>query len=684
MKRKLFTFFLLLVMVFAVGCNKKDKKTEPTPTPVPTSAPTPVPVNLAKENLSKLTESYDKALKMNPNNMIDFSKGVGYDMTMDISVGEQILGLLGITGLDSIRLDASIDMKDSIAYDIGLFLNTSEVLSATMYMDSENMMINLPKYSTEFASYSMKEILADAGYSDTSGLPESINPVNVLTLYDELLDSYRTLLTDFANNFKEDGIAPKSSIGTGDYVMTGDKHTVKATPADVVASLKKFMATMEKIYGDLGLDWTSLEDSEATALFLDYYTDEKGNFAWAFHTDNEPANQIVFINTDLGFCLYKTEDGDETLGMTSIKSTDNSGVIYVYFNEEELAEGELPEPMGTIDYEYSDNAVHAEIIIDTIEATLDFSNKNDIITYDLTLVMEGMSFVIKETVNNNKVDMTITLASYGIKYATIDVDMTIRDYVESSMPANTVDMETWAAGLDQEALLNDLSQLMTDYPFLALLFNFTEDDSYDDWEGITGTERTEPFVLPADYTDDFMNLTGWNVDSDGYIEFEPLEEEVLAAGKPSTGYDLLTISEDQIQQLFAIAEDATKDYNPYTYSSYWVWGSVEYESVDSYYDFSYEYVNSDVWENSIYLSFDAVSGDFIGVDINNPSKDEALRIANEMFKVLGGTYTITDTMAEDYSYDSVAGFSFRGYDASEYGANYYNVGISAYSSDWDW
>ena len=162
MKRKLLTFFLLLTLIFAVGCNKKDKNPEPTAAPAPTSTPTPVPVNLAKENLGKLTESYDKALKMNPNNMIDFSKGVGYDMTMDISVGEQILGLLGITGLDSIRVDASIDMKDTIAYDLGLFLDTSEVLSATMYMDSENMMINLPKYSSEFASYSMKELLEDA------------------------------------------------------------------------------------------------------------------------------------------------------------------------------------------------------------------------------------------------------------------------------------------------------------------------------------------------------------------------------------------------------------------------------------------------------------------------------------------------------------------------------------------
>jgi len=690
MKRKLLTLFLLLTMVFAVGCNKENKNSEPTPTPVPTSTPTPVPVNLAKENLSKLVEGYDKALEMNPNNQIDYSKGIGYDMTMDLSLGDQIKNLLGITDLDAIRLSAKVDMKDAISMDMGLFLNSSEVINAVMLMDSENVMMNLPKYSSSVAAFSMKEVLesADTGDVDIDTLTDSINPANAMALSEELMNSIRTGLTDLVACFKEDSITPKSSIGNGDYVMTGDKHTVKANPQDVIAVLKSFEAAMEKIYGELDFDWSDLESAEATALFLDYYTDEKGNYAWAFRTDEYPDDQFVFINTELGFCLYKVEGGTVTPGMTSIKSTENTGVIYLYFNEEELAEGELAEPMGTIDYEYAEDKVHADIVLDTIEATLDLSTKNDVTTYDLTLVMEGMSFVIKETASKEKVEMSMTLASYGIAYATVDVDMTIRDYKEVSIPTNTVDLETWAAGLDQEALTNDLTQLMTDYPFLAALFNSSEeDDSYDEWEGEDwsdgdDTQRTEPFVLPEGYTDDFMHMTGWNVDADGYIDFEPLESEVLAAGKPSTAYDMITLSEDQKQQLFLIAENAITNYEKSSYTYYNVWGSAEYQSVDSYYTISYEYANPDNWDDSVSFVFDAVSGDFIGVDIYNPSKDEALRIINEIFKVIGGTYTITDTMVEEGTYDADAGFSFYGYDAAQYGGNYYNVELSVYDSEW--
>ena len=70
------------------------------------------------------------------------------------------------------------------------------------------------------------------------------------------------------------------------------------------------------------------------------------------------------------------------------------------------------------------------------------------------------------------------------------------------------------------------------------------------------------------------------------------------------------------------------------------------------------------------------------MDIYNPSKDEALRIINEIFKVIGGTYTITDTMVEEGTYDADAGFSFYGYDAAQYGGNYYNVELSVYDSEW--
>lgn len=683
MKRKLFTFFLLLALVFAVGCNKKDKNPDPTPTIAPTATPTPV--NMAKANLEKAVTGYDELMNLQPNNQMDLSNGIGYDLTMDFSIGQQIKDILGLSDLDSLRLSGIVDMKDAISMDFGVSLNSSELLNAVMILDNSNVMLNFPKYSSSYAAFSMEEILKEAGVSDSLSILETINPANTMQLSNDIADMFRTRMTELNGCFKEESITPKSSIGTGDYVMTGDKHTIKADPKNVLAVLKSFVADMEKYYGELNVDWSDLETSSATAMFLDYYKDEKGNFAWAFHTDEAPGNQIVLISTELGFCLYNTENGTDTVGMNSVKSTENSGVIYLFFSEEELEEGELAEPLGTIDYEYSDTAVHAEIVIDTIEATLDCSMANDIINYDVTLVMDGFSFVIKEKASKEHVEMSFTLASYGIAYATVDMNMTLRDYADISIPANTVDIDTWLTTLDQEAMINDLTQLLTDYPILASLLGYSFDDlGGEEWSDGTETSRTEPFVLPAGYTDDFMHMTGWNVDSEGYVDFEPLESEVIAAGKSSTGYDLLPVSEDQVQKLFAIVETAVNNPEKNASAYYWVWGSAEYQDVASYYSVSYEFSNPDNWDDYITLSFDAISGDFIGVDICNPSKDEALRVANEIFQTLGGTYTITGDIAEAGTYDSDAGFSFYGYDAAEYGGNYYNISINAYNDDWDW
>lgn len=674
MKRKIFTLFLLLTMVFAVGCNKKNKTPDPTPAPTATSTPTPVPVNLAKENLSKLVAEYDKLMESEPTGQYDLSKGIGYDMTIDLSIGEQLLGLLGITDLDTIRLDASLDMKDAIAMDMGLFLNSSEVVNAVLCMTEDKMLINLPKYSSVYAAESLEAALAEAGYSDLEGLDFG----NTIQLSAEINTMLRSHLADLVACFKEVGITPKSSIGTGDYVMTGDKHTVTADSKDILAVLKAFEADIEKYYGELDMGLSDLDTSEVPTIFLDYYTDEKGNFAWAYRTDKALEDQFVLISTGLGFCLYQVEDGVATPGMTSIKSTEDTGVIYLYFEEQELAEGELAEPMGTIDYIYRDNYVHADIVVDTIEATVDLSTKNDVTTYDVTLVMDGISLIIKETASKEGVNMSMTLASYGIKYATIDIVMTMRDYKNINIPSDTVDLETWAAGLDLDALTNDLAALMAEYPSLAALFNLTEED---DWSGGDAFQETDPFVLPEDYTDDFMHMTGWSVGTDGYIDFEPLESEVLAAGKPSTGYDLLPISDDQTQQLLLTAESSVKNCLKNSYTYYNIWGSAEYGDVNSYYTVCYDYSNQDNWDDCIILTFDAVSGDFIGVDIYNPSKDEALRIANDIFKTVGGTYTLTDTLVEEGIYDGEAGFSAYGYDATPYGSNYYNVSLYVYYSE---
>ncbi|MBQ8189603.1 MAG: hypothetical protein IJZ44_07465 [Lachnospiraceae bacterium] len=701
MKKKIYTFTLLLALIFIIGCNKQKEypiptpivettaTVTPTPTSTPTPSPTPIPENLAKTNLKKLPELFDQIMSYSPQNTVDYSKGVGYDINIKFSIGSQIAELLGISDLKNISIDGTMDAKDTIAANLDFCLNDEKITNAHLFADSENLLFNLPAYSSNYALTTWEELMNSLNETETdteelrSSLPDNSKIISTLNVVDknalpsdeELINTFKSCMDDFIECFVEvPGITEHASIGTGDYLMTGEKHTVSANINELIAVLERLETELQVYYGDLNFGLDSLETDGATTLFLDYYTNGADCYAWAAYPDNSTSEPFVYINTPLGFCLYRVEeDGTETLGMYSVKSSEKAGTITLAFGEEE--------PIGTVDYEYSDNSISIYAVLDTLELTMEYSKTNDTIRYNATVLMDGVSVVIKETVTPTRTDVSASLASYGMEYLTMSVSTSTRDYVEIPVPTNYVDMNTWAEGLDQETLMADLMALMQKYPSLMSLFGGSEeeeDGEYSDdefWDEDDTRSETEPFTLPEDYTDDFMGMTGYAVDSDGYVDFYPVEDEVLAAGKPSTGYDTLALSDDQKQQLFTIAETAIPNCEKDTYSFYWIWGGIQYNDVQSYYSMDYEFNDPNNWDNSITISLDPISGEFISVDIYYASKEDALRIANEMFAVLGGTYTITDKMVEEYAINE-DGFSFSGYDGTEYGSNYYNVGIS--------
>ncbi len=679
MKKRIYCLFLLLTLLFIAGCNKDNTKTAPTPTTAATATPTPTPVNLAKANLDKLPAAFDKVMSYQKENAVDTSKGIGYDVNLNLSLGSQIISLLGLEGLENISLSGTYDTKnafDAFAADLTLSLNTSEIINALIYADATSLMFNLPKYSTSFASATWEELLTSADAEiDVDGLLNSFH-TEAAPSDEELFNILRSNLEKLTACFKPvDGITENVTIGTGDYTLNGDKYTVRADKNDLLAVLKSLEAELSLYVEDLTFHLEELEASSATAFTLEYYTDNNGSYAWSCYPDNAAAQPVSFINTSYGFCLYTiNESGAAEVTANSEKSSENSGIIYLLYDEE-------GDPTGFIDYKYSDNTFYFDAELDTIEIKMDGSTINDTISYDMTIVMDGISVVLKQKSSKDHTELTCTLASYGIEYGTLEIISDARDYAEASTPQNTTDITTWVEGLDQDTLVADLLQLLTDYPFLMDLLGAFDDTSSDFEDDPSRNEGS--FELPTDYTDDFIGMTGYQVDNDGYVDFEPSEDEVLAAGRPSTGYETLALTDDQKQRLSSLAEAAFPGCDKSISSYYWVWGNASYNNVLSYYSTEYDFTDSENWDNNIALTYDAVSGEFISVDIYHSSKDEALRIANEMFAVLGGTYTITAEMAEEYTYTD-DGFAFTGYDSSLYGGSYYNVGISVYNSDFGW
>jgi len=682
MRRKLYILLLLLTMVLAAGCNK-DKKTpdtDATPTIAATAAPTatPTPVNLAKENIDKLPAQFDKLLSYLPKEEVDYSNGIGYDIDMQFAVGEQLTELLGLTGFYNIRITGIVDVKDSFAANLSLYLNEKEVVNSHLFADSANLLFNLPKYSSDYAAISWDELLEtlpeeEATDSSLTGSKQQV--IRTINTVDTTLPSskdseitIRKHLEDFAACFVAvNGITSNVSIGTGEYLLTGEKHTATANINDVYAVLSSLETELQD-FSEVDLPLEDLLVEGATNFIADYYISSNGDYAWAVYPDNRTTEPLVFISTGLGFCLYRIqEDGTVTIALYSEKDSENAGVIYFPAESEEEAE-------DTINYETGENSFSMHAMVEDIVFTLEASKVNEAIHYNATIVVDGMSLVMDSTTVAKRTDLSCTLASYGMEFLTLSMTSTARDYVEIPVPQTFVSTDDWMNNMDEETLIADLMELMMEYPFLMDLFGGYTDNTPDD-------PTTEPTDTPTDVTVDFTTLTGYYVDADGYVDFYPEESEVLALGIPSTGLDTMKIAEDQKTSLMDYAKNAFGNCQTDTESFYWIWGSTEYQDVQSYYTKVYTFADKDnPYDNNITLEFDAVSGEFTSASIYHQDKETALRIANDILILLGTTYTVTAEAVENYTFAN--NFSFSGYDGSEYGSNYYNVTFSVYYPEW--
>lgn len=672
MKRTIYGLILLLTLVLCAGCNKNKKEDTPV-TPVSTETPTPTPANPAKVALDKLPQQFDTLMSYQPQTTFDPNKGAGYDVTLQVSLGEQIAALLGLTDLESIQAMGSVDIKESIASNFDLYLNEDKLMNAHLFADSTNLLFNLPAYSADYAAMSWEELLS-------SVTEEAVVPVPEGNLTDaELAKLLRDHIKDFTECFVAvDGTTENAFIGTGDYLLTGKKHTVRADINDLYAVLESLEAELQTYSEELTFNVEEMKAEGATSFFLEYYLSENGDYAWVGYPDNKAKEPTVFINTALGFCFYQVQaDGTDAIALYSEKTTENSGTITLPSSEED------GDDLGTIDYEYSDTSFAMQAMIEDIVLSLEASKVNDTIRYDITVIAEGMSFVIKETVASTYVDLSCTLASYGIEYLTLSVSADSRDYEEIPVPQNTVSLDTWTENLDQENLLTDLMAFLQKYPALAsLLLGSTDGPSQDDTLGgdvETGSSTGESVKDSENSADDFTSMKGYSV-SDGFVDFFPAESEVLALGKPSTGMDTMAITEDQKNALMDYAKKTILNCEASSDSFYWIWGSIEFQDVKSYYSKDYTFIDSKNSNNSITFAFDAVSGEFASVDIYHEDKNTALAIANEILSLLGIEYTVTAEIAENYTF--AKNLSFSGYDGSEYGDTYYNVSFSVYYPVW--
>lgn len=677
MKKKLLSMFLLLTLLFTAACNK-EKTAEPTPTtaptateiptatPTPSPSPTPVPENLAMAALESLSDSLEYLVEYTPEETVDYSNGIGMDLAMDFTVNSDILQLIGLADLESIHLDGSYDIKDIMAANFTFFLGETELLNFNMFTDMNNVLFNLPKYSDQYAGFSFEELANSTSEEieweegetpSASGLfsddayqvirtNTTIDSANIPTSEDmtELIYVY---VKRFVDCFQPQEISEENvSIGTGNYTMTGKKYTVSASATDLQAVIDA-MAADPTMPAELAQELDALLLDGFNSFVMNYYVNEEGSFAWEVYPDTEADQPAVLVSVPTGFCLYSTaEDGTENIILYSVTTGEGAGTITIPTTEEGVSD-------ISVEYNFTDeNNGSIHVMADAMELTMNVSKNGDIMQYDYTFVADGSSILMKATVTPQKeADLTVDIASYGMLIASVELNATFRDYNEIPVPQDYVDLDTWTANLDTEAFNADLEQLMEDYPALADLFLGSEEE-----------EEMEPYIPDENYSDAFMNMTGYYMDEYGYVYFEPSEEEVLAIGEPSTAYARYPLSAETRQQLLDLGAKNFPAFAPEVYTSYIISGSAEYNNVTSDYTEEYIYLLDESWEVYYDLVFDAVSQELIGITISHKTEEEALALINEALTILG----VEAVTPEEPEFEAVAGnFYVYGYELYE-------------------
>lgn len=644
MKRKLLFLILIICLLGATGCKKQTVDPE-KPTPIPASENPTIP------DLEKRLSKWDLLLAKFPENILHFDAGAGFDVMAELTLEEGLFETLHLTEPVTLSATGTVDIRTQYAADLNLYLNGADLWNTKLFADESGVLLHLPKYSFNYAK-----------------IPTEFFASSTL----ENIRLFQAYLTDALRCFQSaETRVSNATIGTDTYQVTGDKYTIRAGCDELLSVLDRLEQELT-LKDKATLPWNLLNTDGAVSLVLDYYIGKGTDYALVVYPDNRQSNTVVFLSTSLGFCLYGTdESGVITTLMYSEKEDNNTGVIYIPTEEEDVTD--------SIEYSHSDTEFFMNAMLNSKVYSVDFTGGNETYLYNFTTVTDGFSTMLEATISPGHMDVSCSRSSYGQESLTLSVSAFNRDFEEFSFPQNSVSLATWKEGVSIDTLQKDRTDALKKYPFLAEFFGIsggsetTTPGTETPSEGVTPTPS-----VPEESGQAFEKLTGYSVDADGYVEFYPEESEVLALGKPSTGLESIKITENQKQALLEHAKlffDKSS-----TYSLYWVWGNVNQNDIQSFYTKDYEFSDSNNANNMMTFEFDAVSGDFVSVNIYHEEEAEAIRLVNDLLAILEVDYTVTSDIVEEYT--MAHNFAFTGYDGAAFGENYYYTSFSVYYPEW--
>ncbi len=444
MKKRIWSLVLCLMLVCAgfAGCGSKDDAGV-------------APEEMVKVKLQEFVDNVSEALEKSQNHSLSM-KNVGYDMTAEVGIGEQIASQYGLTGLNSLGLKLTLDAKDNAQMRIAgdLLMNAQEVIGAEGIVTLDSVYMNLPAYSKDYLGVSFEEIL---GESVEDFVAEMAKKNEGMPTMEDFAGMWKSFSSKFIEAFEYQNKEEKQTVGIGDYKLTGNKYVTTAKSEDVVAAFNVLVDEMKKFPKLEVNEYVSFEE-DLDAFNANYYTGKKGEYAWEFECVKDGKSAcVVFVSLKKGFSFYVVdEDGKEQQLAFSERESDSKGKITICADEEFVVEYD----------NYSKDSIDLSTTVNGMALKLKVRSKDDGLSLDFNLNVLGIIVAGKLEGEKGNFDLDASVTMSGVSLATLKLNAKARDFVDYEIPSSSVSPDEWSKGIDQEKLVGDLSQLMMQFPFL--------------------------------------------------------------------------------------------------------------------------------------------------------------------------------------------------------------------------
>lgn len=456
MKKRIWALLLCLVLVCGslIGCGDKGSKEDDKKESI-------APEEYLESKFTDLANRVSGALASNAGAVsTSSSDGVGMDINLKLSVGAQIAQAYALEGLESIGLLLSYDGKQIMQALAELTLNDKSIAEAAAYVDQDAVYVNLPKYSKNFMKIAFEEMLGMSLEEYAAQLAGSTEGMPTAKEIEELWKKYSG---KFIDAFEHESMTEDVVAGFGDYAFAATEYVSVAEAESIRMLIKELFADLKK-YPALNVDDSGLDGEMGFEKFyFHYYEGKKGSYEWRL-TD-EAVSGIGFVSAEKGFSVYTVEGTEFEKLLYSVKESDTKGKIMLAADGEEY----------TLDYDnYTKDSVDISTVVEDVEVTASIEKKDDSFYMDFKINAYGIVVSGKVETDGGKLNISAAVSYQGISFGTLTLECKTRDFAAFTIPENCVNAQDWEAGLDQEAALQDVQQLLIDFPFLQNLGELME------------------------------------------------------------------------------------------------------------------------------------------------------------------------------------------------------------------